>query len=113
MEQAKNLTVQPAMSSGGSSKMVQMLMALGTLVITLFLLWQGFLFLRDNTAANLAGPVAAIVDLFLHGGPAPKWFITIFAIVWGVGGVAALFYIADWIIELFPPRVSDAVLPYL
>ena len=78
---------------GGSPKLSQILLALVTLVITLYILWQGYLFLREGTA--------------------PKWLIAIVAIVWGVGGVAALFYIANWIIELFPPHVRDTLIPYL
>jgi alpha-glucoside transport system permease protein len=37
--------------------------------------------------------------LFLRAGSAPKWLITIVAILWGVGGVAALYWIANWIVE--------------
>jgi alpha-glucoside transport system permease protein len=94
MEQAKKLAVQPTTNgSGWSSKPMQVLLALAVTAVTLFLLWRGFLFLRDGTA--------------------PKWVITVVAIVWGVGGVAALYYVANWLVELLPPKARDAVLPYL
>lgn len=36
---------------------------------------------------------------FLRAGDAPKWLITIVAILWGVGGVAALYWIFNWLVE--------------
>jgi len=36
---------------------------------------------------------------FLRAGDAPKWLIAIVAIAWGVGGVAALYWIFNWIVE--------------
>lgn len=36
---------------------------------------------------------------FLRAGSAPKWLIVLVAIVWGVGGVAALYWILNWIVE--------------
>ena len=36
---------------------------------------------------------------FLRAGSAPKWLVVIVAIVWGVGGVAALYWIFNWIVE--------------
>lgn len=94
MQQTKKLAVQPvSSSSAGSSRIVQALLSIGVAAITLFVLWQGFLFLRDSTA--------------------PKWIIAIVAIVWGVGGVAALYFVANWLIEQLPRLARDAVLPYL
>lgn len=76
-----------------SRPVVQLLLSLAAAVITGLVLWQGFLFLRDSTA--------------------PKWVIAIVAIIWGVGGVAAIFFIANWLIEQLPRRVNRVVLPYL
>jgi alpha-glucoside transport system permease protein len=36
---------------------------------------------------------------FLRAGDAPKWLIAVVAVVWGVGGVAALYWISNWIVE--------------
>ena len=55
---------------------------LGTLLVpisTLLALWLGYQFLRENDA--------------------PQWVQMIVAIGWGVGGVAALFWNADFLIE--------------
>ena len=53
-------------------------------IIAFVVLYYGFIFLRDSDA--------------------PRWFITIVAIIWGVGGVAALYWIFNGIVE----RLSDA-----
>ena len=37
--------------------------------------------------------------IFLRESAAPKWLIVLVAIVWGVGGVAALYWIFNWIVE--------------
>ncbi|MCB0106177.1 MAG: sugar ABC transporter permease [Caldilineaceae bacterium] len=60
---------------------------------TLFFLWQGFLFLRD--------------------GQAPKIVTAIVAIVWGVGGVAAIFAVANWLVEQLTPPLRSRIQPYL
>lgn len=81
-------------STGGlQSPLVQALLSLLSLAVVLFILWQGFYFLRDSTA--------------------PKWVIAIVAIIWGVGGVGILFILANWLIQQLPDRWSSAVLPYL
>jgi len=54
------------------------------LVVAFTVMYWGFMFLRDSAA--------------------PKWLIVIVAIVWGVGGVAALYWIFNWIVE----RMGDA-----
>ncbi|MBX7251700.1 MAG: sugar ABC transporter permease [Candidatus Promineofilum sp.] len=36
---------------------------------------------------------------FLRAGDAPKWLVVLVAIAWGVGGVAALYWIFNWIVE--------------
>ena len=50
--------------------------------ITFWLLIQGFKFLRANEA--------------------PKGVITVVAIIWGVGGVAALYLVFNWLVEQGP-----------
>jgi len=37
--------------------------------------------------------------IFLRAGSAPKWVVVLVAIVWGVGGVASLYWIFNWIVE--------------
>ena len=64
---------------------------LGRVVISIFVpvvmfvvLWQGFVFLRDYSESRLV--VVAV------------------AIVWGVGGVAALFFVTNWFVERLPAQ---------
>lgn len=78
---------------GGSSALVQLLLSLLAAAVLGVVLWQGFLYLRDSTD--------------------PKWVIAIVAILWGVGGVAATFFVANWLIEQLPMQVRQAVTPYL
>jgi alpha-glucoside transport system permease protein len=73
---------------------------LGRIVIALFvpavtfvILWQGFIFLRDSDA--------------------PQWLIVLVAIVWGVGGVAALYFVSNWIVEKFPPIWVRRLQPFV
>ncbi len=66
---------------------------IATPIIAFGLLYAGFLFLRE--------------------GNAPKWMITLVAVVWGVGGVAALYWIFNWILEQFPDKWRTRLLPFL
>ncbi len=75
------------------SPLAQALLALLSLAVLLFILWQGFFFLRDSRQ--------------------PKWIIASVAIVWGVGGVAMLYVLANWLIEQLPGQIRRIVLPYL
>lgn len=85
---------------GGGGMVVQLGATLGRVLVSLavplvafIVLWQGFLFLRDSGAEK---PVIVIV-----------------AIVWGVGGVAGLYWTANWLIEKFPPAWRSRVIPFL
>lgn len=62
-------------------------------LIAFYVLYQGFLFLRDSDA--------------------PKWVITLVAIVWGVGGVAALYWIFNWLVELLPEAWTQRLQPFV
>ena len=62
-------------------------------LIAFFILYQGFLFLRE--------------------GDAPKWLITIVAIIWGVGGVAALYWIFNWLVEMLPDQWTSRLQPFV
>jgi alpha-glucoside transport system permease protein len=60
---------------------------------TVAVLWLGFLFLRDNTLPQIIGAVIAIV--------------------WGVGGVAALFTTANMMVESFTVTWRRRIQPYI
>jgi alpha-glucoside transport system permease protein len=62
-------------------------------VIAFVVLWQGFLFLR--------------------AGNAPKSVVALVAIVWGVGGVAALYWIFNWLIEMLPDVWMARLQPFV
>jgi alpha-glucoside transport system permease protein len=79
---------QAAAQEGGVGRIA---MALLALAVTLVAIWYGFIFLRDNQNT------------------APKIVTTIVAVIWGVGGVAALFFSANMVIEQF----GDAAKAYL
>ena len=63
-------------------------------------------------------PIVAFIVLyagfvFLRAGDAPKWLITVVAIVWGVGGVAALYWIFNWIVEMLPEQWTGRLQPFI
>lgn len=62
-------------------------------LVAFIVLWQGFLFLRDSDANK--GVIAGV------------------AIIWGVGGVAAIYLIANWLVEKLPSGPKSKVLPFL
>lgn len=82
-------------SGSGSSRVdtQRVLIAIGGLVLTLLALYGGFIFLRDNTTSKL--------------------IIAIVAIVWGVGGVAALFFEANYLVESLPIKWTNRIQPYI
>ena len=62
-------------------------------LIAFFVLYQGFIFLR--------------------AGDAPKWVIALVAIIWGVGGVAVLYYIFNWLVEKLPKDWTSRLQPFV
>jgi alpha-glucoside transport system permease protein len=93
---ARSTGIQPQRSAAVPGETVaygKIAVAVIALAATLALLWGGFLLLRDG---NL-----------------PKLITALFAIIWGVGGVAALFFSANYLIEACPEAVRRAVQPYI
>lgn len=68
-------------------------LAIAIPLIAFFVLYQGFLFLRDSDA--------------------PKAVIVLVAIVWGVGGVAALYWIFNWLVEQLPGEWTARLQPFV
>lgn len=62
-------------------------------VVTFLVLWQVFLFLRDSQA--------------------PQLVIVLVAIVWGVGGVAILYVVSNWLVEQLPVEWSKRLQPFV
>jgi alpha-glucoside transport system permease protein len=73
----------------------QILLAVGIIIVSLAVLYAGFLFLGDRSTTF------------------PKWFVTIFAIVWGVVGVALLFWSFNNFAEKLPLRWTQRIQPYI
>jgi alpha-glucoside transport system permease protein len=71
----------------------RIVIALFVPTVTFIVLWQGFIFLRDSDA--------------------PQWLIVIVSIVWGVGGVAALYTIANWLVEKLSPEWVRRLQPFV
>jgi alpha-glucoside transport system permease protein len=57
--------------------------------------------------------VLIYVFRFLRDTSAPRWITAIVAIVWGVGGALALFYIANFVIDRFPPIWRRRLTPFV
>lgn len=71
----------------------RLLAALFVPVITFVVLWRVFIFLRDTQA--------------------PQWITAIVAIIWGVGGVLALFLVANMVIEQLPDLWKTRLTPFI
>lgn len=71
----------------------QILISIIGIAATFFVIQQGYLFLSVNKA--------------------PKIVQVVVAIIWGVGGVALLFVVANWLIEKLPKAWSKRLQPFV
>jgi len=71
----------------------RILISLFVPVLTFLVLWQVFLFLRDSNA--------------------PQLVIVLVAILWGVGGVALLFVVSNWLVEQLPGDWPRRLQPFV
>jgi alpha-glucoside transport system permease protein len=71
----------------------RVLLAVGIPAIAFYVLYQGFLFLRDSDA--------------------PRSVIALVAIVWGVGGVAILYWIFNNLVERLPDEWTSRLQPFV
>lgn len=90
-----NKSEDSAQSSGDSiiAFIGRILLAVAIPLIAFFVLYQGFLFLRDSDA--------------------PRWLIALVAIAWGVGGVALLYWIFNSIVERMPDKWTARLQPFV
>lgn len=94
MQRTTELT--PGQGSGNPSETwapARFFIALAGLAITFAALWFGFVFLRRNDT--------------------PQWINGLIAIIWGVGGVAALFTTANILVESLPMTWQGRIQPYV
>ncbi len=83
----------PARSSSDAASPGRLLIALLSLIVVIAVLYVGFVFLRSNNA--------------------PPALSAILAIMWGVGGVAALFTAANILVESMSPAWTRRIQPYI
>lgn len=89
--QAKNAS--NSFNDFADSTIGRLIVSLGVTILTVLVLYAGFIFLRDSDA--------------------PQGIIMVVAIVWGVGGVALLYYVANWLVERLPGNWKERILPYV
>lgn len=95
MQRTKELSTprKPLPGAEGAADPGRFFLALGALVVLLILLWFGFEFLRSPDPPQI---VSALV-----------------AIVWGVGGIASLFTLANIMVEALPLVWRNRIQPYI
>ena len=71
----------------------RILISLFVPLLTFVVLWQGFIFLRNNSA--------------------PQVIMVGVAIIWGVGGVALLFAVSNWLVEKLPAGGTQRLQPFI
>jgi len=89
MEQQKEHRFLPRILVPFGKVMISILIPL----VAFTFLWAGFVFLRDSNA--------------------PQTIIAIVAIIWGVGGVALLFYVADYVVNKMPRSFTKKLQPFV
>jgi alpha-glucoside transport system permease protein len=76
-----------------ATNLFRILLSLFVPIVTFLGLYAGFIFLRDSQA--------------------PKGVIAVVAIIWGVGGVAALYLVSNWLIEKTNDLWRSRLLPFV
>ena len=71
-----------------------------------------------NLALGIGGVILTVVFLVAgyviladKASPIPKPLITVVAVIWGVGGLLAIFTVSNWIVEQLPARATRILLP--
>ena len=77
-----------------------------------FIAWLGRIFLAVIIPL-IAFAVIYYGFLFLRDSDAPRWVITIIAIIWGVGGIAVLYWVFNGIVERLPDEWSQRLQPFV
>ena len=77
-----------------------------------FVSWLGRLFLAI-VIPLIAFAVIYYGFIWLRDSDAPKWLTVIVAIVWGVGGVAILYWVFNGIVERLPDAWTERLQPFV
>ena len=91
----ENSTTEPreSLGTGIVSLITRTLLAVAIPLIAFYVLYLGFIFLRDSNA--------------------PRTIIALIAILWGVGGVALLYWIFNDLVERLPDVWRTRLLPFV
>jgi len=76
-----------------STTLGQIIISLVVPLATFIFLWQGYLFLSKAAA--------------------PQIVLVLVAIIWGVGGVALLYFVSNWLVERLPKLWSRRLQPFV
>lgn len=93
LDTRKTDTEQGGILGWFSSALGQILISLFVPIVTFFVLWQGYLFLQRAQA--------------------PQIVQVLVAIIWGVGGVALLYVVANWLVLKLPKEWSKRLQPFV
>lgn len=93
MERTTELTSRSATPKEGGANPTRLAISLVALAVVLVLLWIGFDFLRTTTLPQIA--------------------VALIAIIWGVGGTAALFTTANMVVESLSLKWRDRIQPFI
>jgi alpha-glucoside transport system permease protein len=84
---------EPTPSGKAPSWILRVVLGILATVLVFFVLYEGFVFLR--------------------AGDAPKLVIAVVAIAWGVGGVAVLYFLFNWLVEQLPHEWTARLQPFI
>jgi len=77
-----------------------------------FIAWLGRIFIAIIIPL-IAFAVIYYGFLYLRDSDAPRWAITIIAIIWGVGGIAVLYWVFNGIVERLPDEWTQRLQPFV
>ena len=94
MQEIQPITFKPGMwLSWLGTNLGRLLLSIFVPLASFFVLWQGFLFLRDSQSPHIV--------------------IVLVAILWGVGGVGALYFVSNWVVEQLPTQWTRRLQPFV
>lgn len=72
----------------------------------------------SRVVVAVVGSILTVVGLyagfiFLRAGNASRLVIGVVAMIWGLGGIAAIFFMANWIVESLPVKWIRRIQPYV
>lgn len=81
-------------SSNGARTPTRTLLTLAAPIAVLAVLYLGFIFLRDDTTT-------------------PQFVKTVIAIIWGIGGATALYFVFNGVVEILPTKWVGRIQPFI